>query len=259
VRRAFVALALIGGCGSFDAAEPTPDGGADDASVADASSADASETDAGPFCATFVPEDGEPIFCRDFDDGRPAIEGWNQTNITSGASLELDTSAFKSAPAALFARLEADAGDGCAYARGIRDLGSLRVVTHVAFDVRLGGPASYFVFQTGTCAMIFDADAARGQVHVQTGGADYYYPMLDLFPRAGTWSHVEMVVRAATERFEVTIDGKPALSNGPQTLPAGCLTAMSKIILYVGLFCEPVSVSTREIRIDNVAVSGTKL
>jgi hypothetical protein len=264
LRRAAVVLVLTA-CASFEAAAPTvvEAGAADDAGSSDAGSGDGSSSNDAdpsvPFCATFVPTSGETLFCRDFDDGRPAIEGWNDTSVTSGSSLALDPTVFVSAPLALLARIEADAGDGCAYARGVRDVGSLRIQTRVAFDVRLSGDSTYFTFDTGTCGMIFTGGAQRGGVHLQMGATEAHYPMLDSFPRPGTWTHVEMELRSGTNQLDVTVDGKAALTNGTATLPTGCLTATSKISVRIGMHCEARSASLREVRIDNVVVTGTKL
>jgi hypothetical protein len=264
VKRALLVLVFVlvtfAGCGSFEEGRS----GEPDASLAGAADSGASDASGPGFCATFASPLGDTAFCRDFDDGRPALEGWDDATSTNGASVALD-STHVSPPASLVARIEPGSID-CSYARVARELGQLPIVSRVAFDVLIGGAgtspadgASYFVIDTGGCGLIFGANEERGNVHVQTGIDDVSLAMLDHFPRAGTWAHVEATIRRGTNQLEVSVNGMPALSAGPATLPAGCLAVTSKLQIRPGMHCEPTSSSAREVRIDNVVVVASKI
>jgi hypothetical protein len=266
LRRALVILAFVG-CASFEEARPSAPDASVDGAPAGGADGGAPDATASGFCASFVPSLGlgDTAYCRDFDDGRPAIEGWNLVTVSDGGAVALDSTTYVSPPASFVARLD-PAVAGCSYARTTRDLGPVPILTRVAFDVRIGGNgttssdgASYFVMQVGECGLIFSANDQRGQVHLQIGAVNSYFLMLDSFPRAGTWMNVEATVRGGMmNQLAVSVDGKAALTDGPATLPASCFAPASQLQIRPGMHCEPTTSSAREVRIGNLVVVTSK-
>lgn len=262
--------AIAGACASFEGSSdpPATDAGVDagtDAAAPDAGTADAPSeaADAGRFCETVSPDGGKIVYCRDFDAGIGADQQWNESTYVNG-SVSLDSTERVSAPTSFRARVEASVPT-CAYAQVERDLGDLPAHTRVAFDVRVGGAgtdptagSSYFVIGAGACIVIFSANQEKGAAHIQIGAGaqDDVKDMVSSYPRPGIWAHFEASIDRAANRFDVTVDGKPALANGPESLFADCIDATSQLVIWPGIHCELPSPSAREVRIDNILVTS---
>ena len=268
-----LAVAIGAACTSFESVEePTAgDGGVDsanDVGSVDGSVLDATvDADGGSkrFCETVAPDGGQIVYCRDFDDGIGADQGWNGLTFDAGqGSVALDSVEFKSAPNSVRARVEPNV-PGCGYAQVRRELGPLPSRTRVSFDVRIGGAgtmandgASFFTIGTGGCIVILSSSQNKGTAHVQLGAnqQDEYFEMVASYARADVWAHVEASIDRTAKQLEVYVDGTPSFDTVAIDLIPECIDATSKLVVWPGLHCEAESTNPREIRLDNILITS---
>lgn len=260
---ALVSASAVAACATFDAANPT--GPSADAS-SDAPADGSGNVDARRFCERFVPDGGTTLYCRDFDDGLDIRFDWGETTLASGGNFEIDTTTTATPPGALVARLPADVSP-CSYAHAVKEIGTLGSTMTLAFDVRLGPadadtkstiPGMSFMelvldYPTASCRLIFSGDGSNGVLHEQDA-KDIPHAM-SFFPLPGQWTHIEMSITRTPPTIAIIVDGRTALAPAP--LDPSCISGTDeKVEVEPGLRCENATTAIREIRLDDIVVSG---
>src|SRR5204863_7573056 len=120
----------------------------------------------------------------DFDVGDPFAQ-WDRVVKGSGYGATVDSVFASSLPNSLVARIEAGAGDGCAYARPEKTIDGAFNAVRLGLALRLEGPERVAKGDLASVNVASDLGGCQSLVEAEYNGANYVLRIVEQLAPAG--------------------------------------------------------------------------